>query len=415
VTPRGARVAIIGEMEIAGSDAVPTAAGGAGRDASRGAARGAAVAAPLPGSDAERRAMLAWARRLGDAALAQTVEPLWLRPRSDLALALHAGLGVVASVLAVAAPAVALGLAVALLLSLLLDLAGLPLSLRRLTLERASQNAIARITAPPSGEALTLVLTAHLDAADGGLLGRLARRGRPARRWLPGPMAWIAVALLAIAACAAVRLVDGDGAALGIVQLLPTLVLVAALGLAVDAALARGSGSGSAPADGAAASAATEGAAAASRGENAGTAAEALLAVAHGIAAARPERIGVDVVLAGAGASGARGFRAHLRRRRPARDRVAIVELSEGPAPTWLLSDGPLLPLRYHPQLLALAARAAAEEPQLAAAPARGRALGAALRARQRRLPAIRLAAPTSDALAALALALTELLDESRS
>ncbi len=197
------------------------------------------------------------------------------------------------------------------------------------------------------------------------------------------------------------RLADGDGGALGIVQLVPTLVLVAALGLAVDASLARAGGGRGAPGGGEASGA----------GE---VAAEALLAAAQALAAAPPRQIGVDVVLAGAGASGGLGFRAHLRRRRPNRDRVAVVELTHGPAPAWLLSDGPLLPLRYHPQLVALAARAADEEPELAARPTRGRMLGGALRARQRRLPAIRLAAPSGDALTALTLALAELLDESR-
>lgn len=408
--------------------AASRAAGGEGGEGGA----GSAAAPRLAGSDAERRAMVAWAARLGDAAQAQAVEALWLRPRSDLVLALHAGLGVVASVLAVAAPPVALGLAAATLLSLLLDVAGLPLSLRRLTPERASQNVLARIAAPPRDDALTLIVTAHLDTPRGGLLGRLARGRRPARRWLPGPLAWVVLALLAVAACAAVRLADHDGSALGAIQLAPTLVLVVALGLAVDAALARpapprdGDASGaSAAASGASAAASGAGANAAASGANAAAsgagsapgasvAAEALLSVAHGIAAARPGRIGVDVVLAGAGASGGLGFRAHLRRRRPDRGRVAVVELSDGAAPAWLLSDGPLLPLRYHPQLVALAAQAAAEEPDVAARPTRGRALGGALRARQRRLPAIRLVAPSASALTALALAFAELLDESR-
>ncbi|MDO8188006.1 hypothetical protein Q5424_14840 [Conexibacter sp. JD483] len=373
----------------AAADAAAERAGAAGGGA--GATGGEREAqALLAGSDAERRAMAAWAARVGDAARAQAVEAIWLRPRSELVLALHAGLGVLASMLAIAAPPVALGLAAVTLLSLLLDLAGLPLSLRRLTPERASQNMLARIAEPPA-DGVTLILTAHLDRPRGGLLARLGRR--PAARWLPGPLVWIVLALLAIAACAAIRLADGDGSGglLGIVQLVPTLVLMAALGLAIDAALAR-----PAPAS-----------------ADAGPA-EALLAAGRALASTPPAGIGVDLVLAGAGTSGGLGFRRHLRRRRPRRDRVAIVELTDGPAPAWLLSDGPLLPLRYHPQLVALAAQAAAEEPQLAAGPARGRALGGALRARQRRLPAIRLAAPTPDALAALALALAELLDESR-
>ena len=387
---------------------------------------------PLAGSDAERRAHLRLAARLRDGGREVAVETCWVHPRGQLAHALHAGLGVVASVVAVGAPAVGLGLALAALLSLLLDLSGRIFLLRRLTPERATENVVAvdprrAVAAPPDpaartaagGEAdsggaagggaagggaagggaagggaaaaLRLVLTAHCDAPRGGLLRRLPGRrggGRPAG-W-PPPFAWAALALLAVAGCTAARLagVDAD-TAIGVVQLVPTLVLLGAVGLLVDAALAD-----PLPAE--------------------PLAAEAVVAAARALDAAPPRMVAVDVVIAGAGEAQALGFLAWLRRRRPARDGTVVVELTaaDGP-PRWWSDDAALLPLRYHPRLVALAAAASDQERALGAGPARGgRTLGAALRARQRRLPAIRLSAGDRPAAVALLLALAETLDD---
>lgn len=345
---------------------------------------------PLPGSDAERRAHLRLAQRLRDGGRTAAVETHWVRPRWELAHALHAALGVAASVVAVGVPAVGLGLAVLALVSLLGDLSGRLFLLRRLTPERATENVVspAPATAAPGRAApLRLLLTTHCDAPRGGVLRRFAARERERRR-LPGPYTWLVLSLLLVAGCAAVRLGSGDGAetAIGAVQLVPTLVLLVALWLFVDAALA-----GPAPAV---------------------DVSETLLAVTAALDAAPPRNLAVDVVVAGAGEGQAVGFLAHLRRHRPRRESAVVVELtgSAGP-PRWLVSDGPLLPLRYHPVLVGLARRAAEEERPLDARPARGHALGAATRARQRRLPAIRLAADGPAAVAFL-LTLVELLDD---
>jgi hypothetical protein len=416
---------------------------------------------PLPGSDAERRAHVAVARRLRDGGRDVAVETHWVRPRWELAHALHAGLGVAASVVAVGAPAVGLGLALFALASLLLDLSGRAFLLRRLTPERATENVIApdprgsaaaqaragsAATAGPGRDAsagapgdgapppFRLLLTAHLDAPRGGLRHRLSRlRTGP-------PFLWVAFSLLAVAACAAARLAgDGGETAIGIVQLPPTVILLVAVGLLVDSALAgplpvAGSPACATPAGATAAGAlrasatpagatpagATPAGATPANATPAGSAVDAVVAVVRALDAAPLPGVAVDVVIAGAGEGQAAGFLAHLRRRRrllkAARAATVVVELTaaDGP-PRWWTSDAALLPLGYHPSLLAVAATAADEERTLDAAAARGgRVVGAALRARQRRLPALRLSAPDEASAVALLLAFAELLDAER-
>lgn len=374
---------------------------------------------PAAGSDAERRAALAFAARLRAGGRAVTVETDWVRPRWELAHALHAGLGVVASLVAVSLPAVGLGLALVALLSLLLDLGGRAFLLRRLTPERATQNVVAAAAAAHGDRedaadadadratpALRVILTAHADAPRGGLLRRLSRRrSRRGAGRLPGPFALVALALAAVAGCAGARLAGVEGSALGAIQLVPTLVLLVALGLLVDAALARPVAAAGSPTLGGAADepAALVGAPA------------VLLAAVQSLDASPPRRLAIEAVLAGAGTGQALGFRAYLRRRGPTPERNVVIEIGasdSAASATWWTSDGALLPLRYHPRLVALAAAAAADEPGLGAAGRRGRSIGAALRARQRRIPAIRLAAPDDADALALLLALVELLDE---
>lgn len=374
---------------------------------------------PAAGSDAERRAALAFAARLRAGGRVVTVETDWVRPRWELAHALHAGLGVVASLVAVSLPAVGLGLALVALLSLLLDLGGRAFLLRRLTPERATQNVVAAAAAAHEDRegaagadadratpALRVILTAHADAPRGGLLRRLAgRRSRRGAGRLPGPLALVALALAAVAGCAGARLAGVEGSALGAIQLVPTLVLLVALGLLVDAALARPVAAAGSP---------TLGGAADGPAALAGAPA-VLLAAVQSLDASPPRRLAIEAVLAGAGTGQALGFRAYLRRRGPTPERNVVIEIGasdSAASPTWWTSDGALLPLRCHPRLVALAAAAAADEPGLGAAGRRGRSIGAALRARQRRIPAIRLAAPDDADALALLLALVELLDE---
>jgi hypothetical protein len=246
-----------------------------------------------------------------------------------------------------------------------------------------------------------VVLVARCDTARGGLpSARWVRRLARSRLTLGiGPLGWVALALLAVAICAATRAAGGAGVGLGAVQLAPTLVLIAALGVLVDGALA-GPAAGDA------------------------TGAAAAVALVQALDASPPRWLAVDVVIAGADAAQALGFRSYLRSRRPPRERTVVVELSacRAGAPRWWTADGALIPLRFHPRLTALARRIAGEERHLRAAPVRGRGQGAAWRARQRRLPAIRLgclpgdpaARPdpaSAEAAVELALALIHALD----
>ena len=54
---------------------------------------------------------------------------------------------------------------------------------------------------------------------------------------LPGPLAWLALALALVAAAAGARVGGVGGATLDVLQLLPTLGLLAALALLVDVGL----------------------------------------------------------------------------------------------------------------------------------------------------------------------------------
>ena len=349
----------------------------------------------LAGSDAERRTALALAERLRAGGGREVmVETEWVRPRGQLAYALHAALGVAASVVAVAAPAVGLGLAALALLSLLLDLSGRLFLLRRLTPERATQNVIApaRFGGDPR---LRVLLVAGCDVERSGIAARVggrARRGRGARLSrargaAPGAMVWVVVSLVLVLGCSVVRVASGDvGTVIGGVQLVPTLVLLVALALFLDAATAKPAAFDM-------------------------VAVDTLIEAATTLDAAPARHVAVDVVIAGAESGRGVGFLKLLRRHRFPRVRTAVIELRRAPAAGWQTSDGPLFPLRYHPQLLTLAAKAAAEERELGATPTLGHASGAAFRARQRRLPAIRLGAPDEPALLSLVLALVEALD----
>ena len=156
------------------------------------------------------------------------VETHWVRPQWALSLALHAALGVIASVTAIYAPAVGLGLALLAAVSLGVEASGRTGPLRLAFPRRATQNVL---TVPAHARPLTLLICARYDAGRGGALAgdRCRRWAARARRLLgghtPGPRAWLALACAAVAACAAGRLVGADGLALGIAQFVPTVAL----------------------------------------------------------------------------------------------------------------------------------------------------------------------------------------------
>lgn len=170
---------------------------------------------------------------------------------------------------------------------------------------------------------------------------------------------------------AILRLSGHHGSVVAAAQLAPTIVLVLALALLVELG-----SSGYAPA----------------ASDNASGTAVAL-ALAGALDVAPPGRIAVDVVLQGAGDGQGIGLREHLRnnRRTLKADRTIVLGVAAcgAGAPRWWLSDGALVPLRYLDRLGGLCAKLAVEQPQLGAAPHRGRGSGPALAARAARRPAI--------------------------
>ena len=112
-------------------------------------------------------------------------------------------------------------------LSSILEATGRVAVLRRLTGTRASQN----VSRPPAGERPgLLVLAASYDAPRATAFARVAERVRDP--WIP-----LGAAFVALLACCGARVLGGEGDVLTAVQLVPTLLLLAAVPLLVDAEL----------------------------------------------------------------------------------------------------------------------------------------------------------------------------------
>src|SRR5204863_986343 len=183
------------------------------------------VLAAIPGrgacTDAERRACAEVRDEIRGRARPARMEPHWVRPQWPAAWALHAGLGVVASLLSVSAPAAGLALAVVTLLSYMLDLTGRGHLMRALFRRRATQVVVSEPDPAQPRAPVRLVITASVDAPRAGALFRdgWARAEASARRALHGhlssPPALLAALLFAIAALAVARLAGGDSQALG--------------------------------------------------------------------------------------------------------------------------------------------------------------------------------------------------------
>ncbi len=332
----------------------------------------------VAGSEAERRAANWLTAELRRAGLTARTETFWCRPNWALAHAWHVALGLGGSLLSTGSPRWGGALILLALLSVLADaLLGSSLG-RRLTPERASQNVVsAPSPGPIQDQAVRLIITAGYDTRRNGLLQR-----RPLRRaatWLgaltggraPGWLAWLVVLLLWLEATAVMRLQGDTGAAVGIVQLLPTVMLVVTLALLLEQGTA-----GPGPAE-----------------AQSGSSTAAAVALARALAAGAPRNCNVELVLQGAADAGAIGLRRYLRaRRRQLRPATAIVLgicASAAGSPRWWVSDGQLIPLRYFAQLRRLAAGAAAQAPYLLAGPVRTRGCSPALPAVIARIPAL--------------------------
>jgi hypothetical protein len=358
------------------------------------------------GTDAERRAAL-WLREETESRRRQaTIETFWCRPNWALAHSWHLLLGIVGSLVMVSNATLGGALVLVALISILADWLTGRSPGRRLTPERASQNVVSQPPAgdPPvagpnpdpdadAGERLRLIVTANYDAGRVGLVHRswlrrataLPRRLAGDGRFTPGWLGWLVIAHLWLLAVAVLR--DGSSgatsAAVGILQLIPTVVLVLALALLLESAAAD---FGPSAADNAA-----------------GTA--VALALIRALDAAPPRRMAAELVLQGAGDGQMIGLARHLRGRgkQVARGNTIVLGIgpcSQGP-PHWWTGDGNLVPRRYHPRLRQLAGHLAGRETGIDARPHRGRGTAPALPARLRGIPAINVGSLDAHGLAA--------------
>jgi Peptidase family M28 len=315
-----------------------------------------------PGTDAERRAARWLARELVASRRRVRVETFWCRPNWALAHSWHVALVLAGSLLAVGHATIGVILLAIALVSTLAD-ATLGVSLgRRLTPERASQNIIAS-TAPNNHERsrTRLIVTANYDAGRAGLIYRDALRKTAARARratgdrAPGWIAWLVIAMTYELAIAIVRMTTHHPwSALGPLQFPPTVALVLALALLLEAA------------------AANYGPAA---GDNA-TGTAVAVELSRALVADPPGNLTVELVLQGAGEDEQIGLRRYLRARKKQTDAIVlgIAACGSGQAGFWL-SDGRLIPLRYARSLRHLAENAGAT-------PHRGRGATPALPAR---------------------------------
>jgi phosphatidylglycerophosphate synthase len=346
-------------------------------DASETASRLAGFPRRGAGSDAERRAARWLADQLESAGREVSIETFWCRPNWALAHAWHVALGLGGSLLAVHSPRVGGGMILVALLSLISDgLFGVSLG-RLLSPERASQNVIGLPPAPTRDKRVRLILTANYDAGRLGLVYRDRWHAAlaPLRRLTggrgPGWIGWLAIFLIWLLATALLRLEGQRGAAVGVIQLVPTIALVLALAMLLELA---SSEFGPAAADN-------------------GSGVAAVMSIARALDAAPPAQAAVEIVLAGAGDGSGIGLRRYLRTRRNSlkADTTVVVGIAACGAgqPRWWDSDGPLVPLRHFAGLRNLCRAMAENDPGIGLAPTRGRGSSPALAARLAGVPSI--------------------------
>ena len=171
------------------------------------------------------------------------VEPIGVRPAWALTHAIHAALAVVANVVSVYVPVLAVLILLLVTVSMYGDLTARFYLVRRLMPRRSSQNVTSRGSRPDAPA--RVVVTAHHDSARSGMMFNRRRRPppRPLRRLrnLAGPLDlvfWVAIASLLMAAG---RLVggfeQGEATWLTIAQFAATAILLVAVAMLVDVAL----------------------------------------------------------------------------------------------------------------------------------------------------------------------------------
>jgi hypothetical protein len=270
-------------------------------------------------TDAERRAALWLHDDLRARGHEAWVETVWVRPQWWWSLFWHAGLGVVASLLSTASAPAGVAIAAVAFVSYGLELAGLGGILRLLFFRRATQVVVVE---PPDPGAIALWLTAATDAPRRGLVFRDGWR-RIGGRLRPGPLWWVLIMLALVTATAVARLLGAEGPGLGVVQFVPTVVLLLAATAALDIGLSEPSPGASDDASGV----------------------SLALALHQELLDRRPEKLSPGLVLAGAGELFPYGFRRHLQVERPPPRDTVILEL--GP-----VGDGTPAWTTRHPQLV---------------------------------------------------------------
>jgi hypothetical protein len=299
-----------------------------------------------PGTDAERRAARHLAGRLEDLGLDSATEPIHVWPRYHLAHLAHALLAIAGSAISTVNATLGLVLVAVALVAAVGDISGAFHLTRRLTGRRASQNVTAR---PPasSGRPGTLILTAHYDAArTGAAFGpwghRLHALGRLIKRQI-GPFEPFAYSLLVLLGCMVARVLGAEGNVLAAIQFAPTVVLIVTVPFLADIAL-----SGVVP----------------GAGDNASGVAT-VLRLADRYADAL-DSFDVWVLLPGSQEAMSLGMRAWVKRHRDELDPTSTIFLNVdsvgGGTVRYVRREGYLVANSYHPRLVQLCDRIAAED-----------------------------------------------------
>lgn len=330
------------------------------------ATRGTAPDEPRPAfGEAERIAAEEIALELEAMGREAVVQPFWVRPYWWASQATCAGIGVLASVVAIRSPLTGLLIAFAALVLSLADETRLQ-PLRRLTPARGGQNVVSRPASDPPPGGIYLVVTAPIDdrrpSRSAGLTSSLI-------------LANVA-ALLLLIVCAGLRLGGFDGLLLDVAQLIPTLFLLALILAFLD----RGT---SAPVSDRSAQ-------------------EATMELVARLDSRPPRHLAVAVVFAGAGDAHAAGLRHWLSARRkrglsPRETAILAIEPCAEGMPVWWKRDGTVVATGLHPQLKGAAARASDHLPELGARAVSGPDATAAGVARGSRWPALAIAARTPE------------------
>jgi Peptidase family M28 len=291
-----------------------------------------------PGSDGERRAAAHLQERLRGLGREAELEAVTLWPSWPLAFAILAALAVLGSVLSVTVAVLGAGLALLAALLTFLDAGVLLPTVRRLLGRRASQNVVSWGDRDKPG---LLLLVAHVDAGRGGIaLGpkaeaRRAALGALVRRPI-GPLEPLFWAELAVLLCCLLRLVGLTGTLLTVVQFIPTVLLILAVALLLDIALAPTK-------DG--------------ENDNA-TGAVLALRLAERFGGGKLEHFDVHVLLTGGQKAIAAGSRAFLKRHKRdlGRERTVVVNIDAVGSGTvrYTSREGPLVAIKSHPQLVQL-------------------------------------------------------------